>query len=158
MNIDAIIAESNLIDGSRDSRGAVRKYNACTAADREAWDELLALEHLTVDDAMRFVTATEPGTRIRDLKGVASKVASYVGPPGGTDIPEKLDAILMSARTGDPYNVHFQLCALRPFTTCNGHFARAVWAWMILRTPARDQSLSFLLWMHEQTLDRNRMV
>jgi hypothetical protein len=144
MNTRELVAESNRIEGiTREP----------TFAEMSEFDRFMGLDELTVTDIGDFVKVYQPDAKLRNRPGLDVYVGQHVPPPGGVDIPGRLQDILDFANDGSrsAWDVHCQYETLHPFTDGNGRSGRMVWHWMH-RSFSRARQYGFLHWFYYETL------
>lgn len=116
------IAESNKIEGIK---------RPPTDAEIAAHEKFIVLPEVTVDAMREFVSVIAPGKPLRSRTGLNVYVGNHVPPPGGPEIPARLEDILDDAADGDPYLIHQRYETLHPFMDGNGRSGRVLWLWMM---------------------------
>jgi hypothetical protein len=148
--LTAFVKESNMIEGI---------YRLPTADELSATAEFLSRADITVLALQTLVGVYAPGHTLRDRKGLDVRVGSYIAPPGGPAIRERLGVLLDHANAGaDAYLVHCDYEMLHPFTDGNGRSGRALWAWTMSRNGGDPFALPFLHRFYYQTLEHARHV
>jgi hypothetical protein len=139
----AFLRESNRIEGI---------LHDPTAAECREYERFMTLSAPTVADLGRFVSACQPGARLRDRLGLDVRVGDHVPPPGGPAVVEALEAILGDAVAGTgAFEVHQRYEQLHPFTDGNGRSGRMLWWWQV-----GPQEIGFLHRWYYQSLSHWR--
>lgn len=121
MSLTDFIKESNRIEGIVRPIGKI---------EIEFYERFLALDELTVNDVADLVKKI-CNAKIRFHSGMNVRVGDHRPPPGGSDIPKRLDDILIkiNANSITPYKAHHLYETLHPFMDGNGRSGRAIWLW-----------------------------
>ncbi len=140
------VEESNRIEGI---------HREATLGELAAHRNLLDLDALTVEALCEFVQ-TVAGAHIRSKPGMDVRVGGHLPPPGGPDIPFRLEVFLredVNAGSISPWEAHTIYETLHPFMDGNGRSGRAVWAWMMQNDEQNPFALPFLHRAYYQALD-----
>lgn len=144
------LEESNKIEGI---------YHV-SAAEVDVAKWFLELPKIKVADVAAYVSVTQPNAVIRDGVGMDVRVGRYIAPPGGPDIPKKLEVLLRTISLGSrdgvpftPYEGHVRYEALHPFLDGNGRSGRLVWLWHMRKQGRRMAPMGFLQSFYYQALD-----
>ncbi len=104
-----------------------------TFTELTAHDEFMKLETVHIPDLERFVTAIQPGARLRLAKEDTVTVGAHIPPAPGQavlyNLQNMLDALASNPYKPTPYKLHCAYLTLHPFTDGNGRSARALYAW-----------------------------
>ena len=137
------ISESNRIEGI---------LRAPTDAEIEEYYRFMALDIVTIEELIQFVSVYQPDAVLRDRPGLDVQVGGYIAPRGGPEIRERLQKILETPYVPQPYMQayyqHVEYETLHPFTDGNGRSGRMLWAWQLGQAP----KLGFLHTFYYQTL------
>lgn len=144
------------IDKVRESNRIEGILREPTDAEIKAHEQLMAVEHISVVDLVRFVSVYQPNARLRDMPGLNVRVGNHFPPAGGPHIVEQLHDLLADANGNkySPHQIHVQYETLHPFTDGNGRSGRALWYWMMVGNPL--DGLGFLHAFYYQTLSEQR--
>jgi hypothetical protein len=118
--VTEFVIESNLIEGI---------YGVPTQEEILCFIRFKALEKITVDELITFVSIVQPGASLREKIGMNVRVGSYYPPKGGPEMRGKLQDILDASAFVNAFNLHIMYEQLHPFTDGNGRSGRALWAW-----------------------------
>ncbi len=113
---------------------------------------LLSAPTLTIPLLCQFVSAVQPGAKLRTESFHNVVVGNHVPPPGGIAVAYKLQELLDAAE--DPYEAHIAYETLHPFTDGNGRSGRALW--LRMQGPSGLVNL-FLTEFYYETLRRSRL-
>ena len=137
------LRESNHIEGID---GALGKELPMAA-------RFLSKECVTVKMMEDAVAVFEPGAKLRDKVGMDVRVGSHIAPPGGSEIPKRLESLLIWASFAEaPYSVHKSFETLHPFVDGNGRSGRLLWLWMMVKKDGEIPPLGFLHTIYYQML------
>jgi hypothetical protein len=145
----AFIYESNRIEGI---------HRDVLPGEVASYEELLAAKRITVPALERFVS-TVAGVELRKRQGMNVRVGSYLPPPGGREIPDRLRQLLsrtddsITGRAWSPYELHTEYERLHPFMDGNGRSGRALWAWHRRKIGRDPFELGFLHSWYYESLD-----
>lgn len=146
--IDRFVRESNVVEGI---------FCEPTKPELEAHKRFLSLDRVEVSDLEEFVSACEPGAKLRAEKGMDVRVGNHFPLPGGSEVAERLEEILGWANgETPPWDVHCEYEHLHPFIDCNGRSGRVLWAWQQYRQcQPLGLSYGFLQAFYYQTLEQH---
>ena len=150
MDLRRFVAESNRIEGIN-RRPLKREIDAHFA--------FLILKSIWPADVSHFVGIIAPHGLLREREGMDVRVGNHVPPAGGHEIPERLDTLMIRARSLEsPWAVHLAYETLHPYLDGNGRSGRAVWLWMMLNQGRDHAALrrGFLHSFYYQTLAESR--
>ena len=138
------LKESNRIEGIK----------GVTEADLDAAENFMSLDELTVDSVCTFVSATQPGAKLRDQAGMDVRVGDHRPMPGGPMVPMGLSGILYSVNTDEesPYENHQLYERLHPFMDGNGRSGRMIWLWQMVMHHSYTLNRLFLHEWYYQSL------
>jgi hypothetical protein len=149
--LERFVAESNRIEGI---------HRDPTKAEIVAYETIISLDVITIEDLQEFVMVCQPGAILREAVGLDVRVGSHIAPAGGPEIRERLENLLTHGLQHPPYETHHEYEYLHPFTDGNGRSGRVLWLWGMMRGSdrqrARAQSLGFLHTFYYQTLGAGR--
>lgn len=149
MTLEEFLAESNRIEGiEREVYGR----------ELVAAEGFLRLPAVGVSDLSHLVSVFQPRAALRDQHGMDVRVGNHRPPPGGPEIGEALDRLLLGIDRADPCDTHHAYETLHPFTDGNGRSGRMLWLWQMWRLVPRVPPLGFLHTWYYQSLDRRRVV
>ena len=142
----------------------VRESNRIEGITREPTDDeksahstFFKLDRVSVFDLEMFVSACQPGAKLRLKPGMDVRVGNHVPPDGGPGIGYSLDNLVRRANDeADAYAIHVEYETLHPFMDGNGRSGRVLWAWMMNRLGDRMVKLGFLHAWYYQSLSRSR--
>ena len=132
MTLQEFLKESNAIEGISTEP---------TAEQIEKTKLFLELDNITVQDVCNIVSTFQPGAFIRGVHGMNVVVGNHKPPPGGPDIPKKLEALLLQNNRQVKkisgagmlhrvaYKFHCDYETLHPFMDGNGRSGRLLWLW-----------------------------
>lgn len=123
--LDALIAESNLIEG----------ITGVSSRDHDAHVELLSKPRITVSDLQQFVRAVADAP-LRNAVGMNVRVGTHIAPVGGAQIEYALTHLcgnINDYETPPAVHVHDAYLWLHPFMDGNGRSARALWMRQMIR-------------------------
>lgn len=143
MNIIDMVRESNRIEGiTRDP----------THEEIEEHARFTRLKQVTIEELSRFIGVYQPNAVLRERQGLNVQVGGYFPPPGGVEIRQMLDALLVEVNAGklSAWHAHVRYECIHPFTDGNGRSGRALWYWIMVDT--RMETLGFLHAFYYQTL------
>lgn len=118
----------------------------------EALQTFLAVERITVEALVQFVSAVQPDARLR-MAGDRVRVGNHF-PPDGDVAQEALARLLRTIEPAGeitPFEVHVEYERIHPFADGNGRSGRAIWLWMMDQRGWQHR-LSFLHQFYYQTL------
>ena len=144
------VRESNAIEGI---------HRGPTLGEVDAFGEWLELEGIKVSDVEELVGVFQPGAKLRSKDGMNVSIGNHNPPPGGPDIPYKLDEILSDTEknTWGAYGMHHRYETLHPFMDGNGRSGRALWAWQMVHHNIWPKlELGFLHAFYYQSLSAGR--
>lgn len=138
------VSESNRIEGI---------LRAPTQDELTITDWFLSLPKPSLEDLIKLVAVYQPDAVLRTENRLNVQVGSYIAPPGGPDIKERLERILATEFLTfiNPWVIHLDYENLHPFTDGNGRSGRALWAWIMVRRQS-GLPLGFLHQFYYQTL------
>ena len=134
------VLESNRIEG----------IHRATEVEVAAHEKFLALDYVTVDDLIKFVSVCQPDAKLRNVPGLDVWVGNHLPPCGGEGVQYALEVLLYSMTT--PYTTHLSYEHLHPFTDCNGRSGRVLWAWQMNKIHGKVPDIGFLHTFYYQTL------
>lgn len=127
-----------------------------------AHEHLLSLDALSVEAIAQFVQ-TVADAPLRALPGMNVRVGSHRPPPGGPEIPRRLEGLLRELNVPPldgghtPFEAHVHYERLHPFMDGNGRSGRAIWLWQMLRDGRDPYALSFLRRWYYDSLEASRV-
>ncbi len=141
------VAESNRIEGIY--RVKQHEYDAHRS--------LLCRPALTIPAIVEFVHVICQAPLRREI-GMNVYVGNHVPPPGGPDIVDALDKLLIQISEDkiSPYEGHHAYETLHPFGDGNGRSGRAIWAWHKKLRGEDPFRLGFLHEWYYESLQANR--
>ena len=140
MYATSFVTESNLIEGITRS-----------PTDLELLEHIkfYKLTKITIPALEHFISVYQPGTKLRDKKGLDVKIGKSIPISGGSDIRRRLIKLLddINNRKISPYEAYISYELLHPFMDCNGRSGRALWQWLMYRP-----QMTFLRQFHHQAI------
>lgn len=123
-DIRKFVIESNCIENI---------HRPPTTGELDATEWFLDLNRIELKDLRRLVY-TYATAALREHRGLDVIVGNHHLPPGGPDIPGRVENILELINTNEvhPYDGHQQYETLHPFMDGNGRSGRALWAWHMI--------------------------
>ena len=122
-----------------------------------AHEELLLEKRISVPVLEQFVS-TVASAALRSHEGMDVRVGDYLPPPGGLNILDGLDGVLLTVNGNEssPYRAHRWYESLHPFMDGNGRSGRALWAWHRIRIGRDPFGLGFLHAWYYESLETTR--
>lgn len=128
-----------------------------TDTEIRAHDEFMALRFVRIGNLETFAWQVA-GRPLRRAVGQDVRVGGHRPPPGGPEIPKRLEDLLseIEGSVMTPFDAHVEYELLHPFMDGNGRSGRVLWAWMMCRQGADPFALPFLHAWYYQSLDAGR--
>lgn len=147
VDLKDFVAESNRIEGIH----RVKPHEI------EAHQALLRRGALTIPAIVEFVWTICQAPLRREI-GMNVYVGNHVPPPGGPDIVDALDKLLIQISEDkiSPYEGHHAYETLHPMSDGNGRSGRAIWAWHMKLRGEDPLRLGFLHSWYYQSLENSR--
>jgi hypothetical protein len=144
-SLESFVRESNRIENI---------HRNPTSREIDAHERLLADVILGLGRLETFVSAIQPGAKLRRSPGMDVRVGNHYPPRGSALVESRLLDILHLSNLRTPFATHHDYENLHPFMDGNGRSGRALWLRMmggIERAP-----LGFLHHWYYQSLDAVR--
>lgn len=106
----------------------------------DATEQLIRQDTVSVEDMMSLADVFSPGTELRTVPGMNSRVGpeSFRPPPGGPEMMDRFVDLMRRANEGEhPYKIHQEYLTLHPFRDGNGRTGRVLWAWGMINQNLR---------------------